>query len=180
MSVVIDLCEDDAAHESSLHQSRLPSVVQEYSFVVTGAPIPQARPRFSQKGFVFNPQRTKINQFRAKAMRSLTDNSPTISPTLPLLTAVSVRITFKMRRPLSHFYGHNRSRAVKTEYSNANTNMHLSRTGDIDNLTKFVLDALQPTIIHDDKQVVELYCLKTYDDEQPCNGRTEVNISPFV
>jgi Holliday junction resolvase RusA-like endonuclease len=49
---------------------------------------------------------------------------------------------------------------------------------DLDNLDKFVLDALQGLIFENDSQIVSQTISKSYDWNPPFAGRTEVHIYP--
>lgn len=50
---------------------------------------------------------------------------------------------------------------------------------DVDNLVKFVMDALNELVHPDDRQVVKLLAYKFRDNEGECLGRTEVKIAPY-
>ena len=50
---------------------------------------------------------------------------------------------------------------------------------DIDNLAKFVLDALNGLLYTDDRQVVKLLVYKLLDNQGECEGRTVVEVSAF-
>jgi Holliday junction resolvase RusA-like endonuclease len=45
---------------------------------------------------------------------------------------------------------------------------------DVDNLAKFVLDALTGLLYRDDEQVVKLSAIKLIDTEEPFGGRTVI------
>jgi Holliday junction resolvase RusA-like endonuclease len=81
----------------------------------------------------------------------------------PLTTApVSISITFRFLRPKTHY--------IKSGLS-PKAPLHLTskQKGDIDKLSRAVLDALTGTLLHDDSQVVQLSAHKRYTtpDERP-------------
>ena len=51
---------------------------------------------------------------------------------------------------------------------------------DIDNLAKFVLDALDSVLYEDDKWVVKLTCYKVWDNLPPYEGRTIIQVEGNV
>ena len=74
----------------------------------------------------------------------------------PLTTApVSIAITFRFLRPKSHF---NKS-GLSPKAPPHLTSKH---KGDIDKLSRAVLDALTGSLLHDDSQVVQLSAHKRY------------------
>ncbi len=86
-----------------------------------------------------------------------------LSTNLPLtLSPVSISITFRFLRPKSHF---NKSGLTR----NAPPHLTSKAKGDIDKLSRAVLDALTGTLLHDDSQVVQLSAHKRYTtpDERP-------------
>ena len=50
---------------------------------------------------------------------------------------------------------------------------------DVDNLSKFLLDALTGVLFDDDAQVVELRMFKIRDSVGLCNGRVALDVRPF-
>lgn len=85
---------------------------------------------------------------------------------------------FYLKRPDSDFVGRNRSNAQLTR--SALLNSWPTMRPDIDNLVKFVLDSLNGVVYHDDRQVVKVVAYKMRDNDGYCNGRTVVEIKPFV
>lgn len=77
-------------------------------------------------------------------------------------SAVSISITFRFLRPQSHF---NKSGLT----SKAPAHLTSKQKGDIDKLSRAVLDALTGTLLYDDSQVVQLSAHKRYttSDERP-------------
>lgn len=81
-------------------------------------------------------------------------------------------IIFKFNRPVSHYYIINGIRSIRTEVSE--NSWHKGRA-DLDNLIKFVLDALNGVMYIDDHQIVSIKARKEYvtADESPC---TEISL----
>jgi len=74
----------------------------------------------------------------------------------PLTTApVSITITFRFLRPRSHF---NKSGLS----SKAPSHLTSKQKGDIDKLSRAILDALTGSLLYDDSQVVQLSAHKRY------------------
>ena len=65
-------------------------------------------------------------------------------------------VTLHFQRPLKHF---KRDGALKP-----GSPVWVLKTPDVDNCTKFVLDALQPRVVHDDKFVSKIVVEKLWCD----------------
>jgi Holliday junction resolvase RusA-like endonuclease len=72
----------------------------------------------------------------------------------------------------------NRDRPLKPKYMVAFQQGRVAdkSTPDVDNLSKFVLDALQNIIYCDDSQVVKCGAVKVLDTKAPHNGRIFVSV----
>ena len=87
---------------------------------------------------------------------------------------LAVSILFCMKRPKNHFVsgrpGPGRLRATAPSQSCSRM-----RT-DVDNLAKFVLDALNGVLYEDDRQIASLHVTKLYDNDadELCRGSTRV------
>ena len=89
---------------------------------------------------------------------------------------VTVELKLFRRRPNTDFVASNRAgRMLK-----AMVPFWRAIKPDIDNMAKFVLDALNGLVYEDDKQVVKLVVYKLLDSIGECEGRTVVEVSPFV
>ena len=53
-------------------------------------------------------------------------------------------------------------------------------TPDLDNMAKFVLDALTGLAFADDKVVFKLITSKIYDSVGSCMGRTQITVTPEI
>lgn len=93
---------------------------------------------------------------RLRPWRSLIADAA-LSTAAPLTQSpVSVSITFRFLRPRSHF---TRSGTLT---KSAPPLLTSKQRGDIDKLSRAVLDALTGTLLHDDAQVVQLSAHKRY------------------
>ena len=83
-------------------------------------------------------------------------------PDIPVIVdqAVNVSASFHFKRPKSHF--------KKSGLLKPTAPKHILKRPDIDNCIKFLLDALQPEVIIDDKLVVEIKVTKKW-----CNTKDE-------
>lgn len=99
---------------------------------------------------------------RLPAWRSLVAQAA-LDTKLPLYnTPVSISITFRFLRAKGHYNSSGLS-------PKAPVHLTSKQKGDIDKLTRAVLDALTGTLLHDDSQVVQLAAHKRYctTDEKP-------------
>ncbi len=87
-------------------------------------------------------------------------------------------IKFFIKRPLTDFK-RTTTRADGNLKTRAQANCYCPIAPDIDNLAKFVLDALNGLVYHDDRQVVKLVVDQLLDSERSCTGRTVVEVSRF-
>ena len=119
-------------------------------FVLPGRPKTYHPPRFKFKGKMMN-----VYAMHNKPLKSARDvladqmHSPVPLRDVPLL----VHIELHFKRPKCHFKkGQLRDDAPK----------FVLKTPDVDNCTKFVLDALQPRVISDDKFVTKVVVEKMW------------------
>lgn len=150
MESIVDLTEDMAFHMEA-----------------PGQPRPMVRPRKYRNIWV-SPSKTKIGSFREEAKRARSGDEIVFEDGV----LVEVEIQFYMKRPVCHFKGRDRTKSLKSVVSSGWS----SCGGDIDNLCKFVLDALQGVVYKNDRQVVRLVVSKRKDDKGSCEGRTVVNV----
>ena len=166
------------------------SMTGSISFKVRGNPLPLRRHRTS-RGFTYNPSAAAQDVFRNVVIENLlllpeyslscnTDNidDDDSKPVLfPKENFIEMNLVFRMRRPRNHFRNSNPGENGGLDRLKATSPVLLcdSRV-DIDNLAKFVLDACNGLLYHDDRQVIKLGITKTYDSENQCLGCTEVMI----
>ena len=90
-------------------------------------------------------------------------------PVGPVVTdkAVRVHATLHFKRPKSHF----KKGVLKT-----NAPKFVLKRPDIDNCLKFILDVLQPTVMTDDKLVVEAVVKKVWCNEKR-DEKTDIELT---
>ena len=125
------------------------------NFKVDGAAVPKQRPRISGHR-AYTPKRTKdyeervLNEFRS----SYNGFYPAFGKDVP----VSVEIRIGQAIPKSW----SKKKQLQAELGDI---VPLSRNGDIDNIAKSILDALNGFAYEDDCQVVRLKVVKFYSAE---------------
>jgi Holliday junction resolvase RusA-like endonuclease len=130
-------------------------------FTIMGPPIPQARPRFSRYGHVYNPTATE-QEATAYELRAQYNNQPPITYPISLDILYCMLIPQKQVRALTGPGPHP-------------TTPH-SKKPDIDNLLKMTLDALVKShIIRDDNLIAKIIARKIYSTMP----RTEIFITRF-
>lgn len=140
-----------------------------YSLVIPGPPIPQARPRFFMKGShpcVFDPQHKEKAHVRAIMQRWIMDNNLENAISLAQDQVFEVGLWFGM--PVAE--------SVKKGQKNRflwGIDKNTQKTGDVDNLSKLLLDCGNGILWHDDSQIISLQATKAYT-ENPC---TIINFS---
>lgn len=151
------------------------------TFGIEGNPCPLARSRFFNGGF-FGPSRSKMIRFKSILREALIANHVNGGPGgLPFNGPVSVKVWFYMKRPNDHFVGRRRASgnlrfpvAMRCPWSSS------SRGPDIDNLLKFVLDAMNGIVYRDDGQVAKILAMKPMDNHNECPGRTIIQVQPLL
>jgi len=153
-----------------------------FAFTVQGKPIAMMRcaaatvPRkqgdSGRKIVVYNTQRAQLKLFRDE-MQAALPFSGASTPYFPKTTMVSLVLTFRIRRPNTHYHGSVR----EDERLRPNMQNCCVTGGDIDNLAKFVLDAMNGIAYHDDKQVCSINMKKRWCDDCTSDGSTTVHAS---
>jgi Holliday junction resolvase RusA-like endonuclease len=156
---------------------------EKISFSVAGDPIPLARHRLSRRR-IYNPT-AKEQQLFADAANKYLPKEPWDGP-------LKVKLLFYFKRPKHHYRTGKFADMLKEDADY----WHVKRKGkqvenlfpittyisiiiiviaiDLDNLVKFVLDALNKKAYIDDSQICIINTAKLYTDDRP---RTEVVIS---
>lgn len=145
--------------------------IDDFNLVVLETPKAQPRLRHFRRGW-FDPAKAERSELSA-AVRASVDSRGG-GPLFPAGVPVAVEIRCHMRRPNSYFKSSNRANALKTGLP-----VVRAIVPDIDNLAKFVLDAMNGLVCGDDRQVVKLVVLKLLDSDGACEGRTVVKVSMF-
>ena len=121
-----------------------------FSQKVDFEPVSLKRHRHRLKGGTYDPSK-KDKELFLKAVGTL----PEEKMTQPL----KCKLDFYCKRPKNHFRSGKKSNELKEQSPKYNTN-----NKDLDNMVKFVLDALNDKLYGDDSQVVEIHCKKLYID----------------
>jgi len=121
-------------------------------------PTAQQRPRVT-RSHTYDPSKKDKVDFLKSVMTQL--------PKAPLTSSILIRIDFYFKRPKSHFTSKGElSRFAPREYT---------KKPDIDNLIKFVLDALNGHLYVDDAQVISLAARKLYAE----NDGIEIRVTEY-
>ena len=127
--------------------------MNDIDFYVPGAPQPLKRHRMTRRGRVYDPSADDKKVWMETAL--------SFCPIKPLQGGLEVELEFIMPRPKSHFgTGKNDGKLKPTAPT-----QHL-HTPDLDNLVKFVLDAMNGKFYIDDSQIVSIICSKTFSQEK--------------
>jgi len=159
-------------------------------FCVGGKPVPLVRHRTTSSGKFFrtyNPSAQKQEAFRNEVIGVLPgtfvpfrgdparDDDGNTAEEGRLSSCLELRLIFRMRRPRSHFV--NRRPGPGRLRPNVPPLLYDGAT-DIDNLAKFVMDAMNGVLYDDDKQIVTVSATKVYDNVGDCLGATELYLRP--
>jgi hypothetical protein len=155
-------------------------------FTIRGNPKVLVRHR-TARGFMYNPSKASQDLFRDCLLEILPqehhpiiidsgdsgDNEPIVM--FPEHEFLRLSLTFRMKRPNNHFVGDKPGPGRLKP--NAPRKFYNNRSGDVDNLCKFVLDSLNQVLYADDRQVACLNAIKVLDSDGDCRGATDVEIS---
>lgn len=136
--------------------------MSDVAFVMDGAPVAKARPRFGYGGRVYTPQTTADyeGELRRLARQAMKGRSPLKGP-------VALFAAFYLPVPAS-YPAKLKKRALSGEF-------RPNVRPDLDNFLKSAADSLNKIVLNDDGQIVEIITTKFYSD-QP---RTEVIVRPL-
>jgi len=145
-------------------------------FTVRGKPAPQAHHRTSKFGKTYDPSMRPKKEFR-NVIQSIISRS-SVSENQPYFGSkkVGVTLVFRFSRPKSHWVGGRRGGELKAKFAPL---LFPTGRGDIDNLQKFVFDALNGVAYVDDGQVASCCATKVIDNIGTCEGATVVSIFPL-
>lgn len=159
----------DPANETRAPEKSSPAL----SFCVGGKPVPLVRHRTTgHRGKfpkTYNPSAPKQAAFRRAVAHVLPEGFA------PLPDFLEMRLIFRMRRPRAHFVNR---RAGPDRLRPDAPPLVYDGASDVDNLAKFVMDALNEVLYEDDRQIVSLSASKVYDNVGDCFGATEVYLRP--
>ena len=136
-------------------------------FTIYGKPVALKRHRPSARGGYYDPS--------SKDKKDILLQIAKYRPKQPLAGDISLKVTFYMPRPKSHYRTGKRSHVRK-----AKAPVFHSVKPDLDNLVKLISDCIgNRTFIVDDSQICALSAIKVYSDDLDWNNdhpRTEVVI----
>jgi Holliday junction resolvase RusA-like endonuclease len=115
-------------------------------------PVSLKRHRHRLKGGTYDPSKKEKEEF----IKSI-DNFPLDKMTKP----ISCILFFYCKRPKTHYKSGKLSHLLKDTSPIYNTN-----NKDLDNMVKFVLDALNDKLYTDDSLIFEITCCKKYSDTE--------------
>ena len=127
------------------------------TFIVDGAAVPKQRPRISGRR-AYTPKRTK--DYEERVLDAFRSSYSGFYPAFGKDTPVWVCISVIQEIPRSW------SKKKRTQAESGEI-VPLSRNGDVDNIAKSILDALNGFAYEDDCQVIKLMISKKYG-AQPC------------
>jgi Holliday junction resolvase RusA-like endonuclease len=145
-------------------------------FSVKGNPKTQLRYNIGRGGNSFDPSKKDKLAFRSKVEEMLSLHGNQL-PHFPSSIILSITVIFRIRRPNNHFVGNKRESA--TLKTSAPPPLSVTKC-DVDNLVKFVMDALNTLLYEDDKQVAAVHAFRLYDSDGTCEGSTAVHLTPIV
>jgi len=145
-------------------------------FTVPGTPAPQGSKRIYQNRLVstndktLKPWRAAVTTYAIQAYRRECIN--THQDFTPLLTPVSIELTFVLTRPKTHYRSGKYAHILKDNAPN-----YVGVKPDLDKLVRAVLDSLTDAgVFRDDAQVVKLSATKRYGD----NPYVEIQIDTIL
>lgn len=117
-------------------------------FYIPGLPKALKRHRMTRGGRVYDPSCEDKKIWMEKACN--------FCPSTPLSGALHIDLEFVMPRPKAHFKSGKNQGELKL-----NAPKHHLHTPDLDNLVKFVLDAMNAKFYIDDSQIISIKCSKS-------------------
>jgi Holliday junction resolvase RusA-like endonuclease len=121
-----------------------------YETTVIFEPVSLKRHRHRLKGGTYDPSKKDKDEF-IKTLGSLPENKMT--------NPIRCQLNFFCKRPKTHYKTGKKSNELKDNAPKYNTN-----NKDLDNMVKFILDALNDKLYLDDCLIIEINCKKTYSD----------------
>lgn len=151
--------------------------------VLRGCPCAQPAPRLvnppGRKSFMYNPVQKKKTIVQAVVRSALGLKEGEIFFAQGSMLRVEM-LHFMFPRPQYHFK-RNAERIfgnVKAAYQSQS--LPVDTKPDIDNLEKFLFDALEGVVFDDDKHIFGVHDVaKYYDNEEGCGGQTVISIRVF-
>ena len=144
---------------------------REIQLTVFDGPVPKARPKavkYKTTLRLFNPTKWKEEGFAANVRATM--GGLLGDGTYYDHHFLELSIHFRFRRPNDHFVGNRQNGELKPNL------VPFPTVSDVDNLAKFVMDALQGVLYKDDKTIVRLVVEKTWDDVPTSPGSTTIQV----
>lgn len=116
-------------------------------------PTSLKRHRHRLTGGTYDPSKKEKEEF----LKTIQESFPETIMRRPLKCVLN----FYSKRPKSHYKSGKQSNILKDNSPKYNTN-----NKDLDNMVKFVLDALNNKLYEDDCQIIEIQCIKSYSTTQ--------------
>ena len=148
-----------------LEEDEVPPPTFPIECMIEGRPIPLKRHRTTKTGHRYDPSARDKADFldKVRATGSL--------PAQPLFEPLCMELLFEMPRAKSHFGTGRNAGKLKQSAPRFHT-----KVPDVDNLCKFVLDALNKYMYKDDSCIVKVICEKRYTSALTA-GRTCLRIT---
>ena len=117
---------------------------------VSFEPVSLKRHRHRLKGGTYDPSKKDKDEF-VKAIGDMLEEK--------MSHPMKCSLQFFCKRPKNHFKTGKKANELKDTAPKYNTN-----NKDLDNMVKFVLDALNDKLYVDDCLIVEIHCMKSYSE----------------
>ena len=146
------------------------------SFQIQGRP--ESKPSVAFRGRQrYNPKRAKMLATRDTVSNLVSSLPGGDGPVFVRSKYLYVDLVFHFPRPRSHLRRNsNRLVVLRDGLLQSLKSLIPSTKVDLDNLAKFILDAMTGPVYEDDSQIVKLSITKLFDNESNCEGRTEVKV----
>ena len=174
----------ESVHYSDLQENtanNFPFQTHEHGACVWGKPNSLPRPTMMAwitpggvlRRAVVQKVQKKKREFAAKAKHYMETRWQDYLPRYPIFVEEPVRmeLTFYRPLPLRYFVSNDREKGLKPKHREGSV-LSDCCVPDVDNLVKFVLDAMNGIAHSDDKQVVTIIAKKRLDMNYPYTGRT--------
>jgi len=122
-----------------------------FETTVNFEPVSLKRHRHRLKGGTYDPSKKDKDDF-VKVIGGL--------PYEKMTKPIKCQLHFFCKRPKNHYKTGKKSNELKDSAPKYNTN-----NKDLDNMVKFVLDALNNKLYSDDCLIIEINCIKSYADD---------------
>ncbi len=143
-----------------------------FHFKVRGNPKPLVRHR-TAKGHMYSPSAVYRDAFRDELIKIIALQDILESPLFQNDDSLSVSVVLRMKRPTNHFVAS--KRGPDRLKATAPRGIGQFRS-DVDNMVKFLLDAMNTMVYPDDRQICCLRVIRILDDEDSFDGSTEIRI----